>query len=252
MTFSPERVATPALHVLRPDSFVVNGCQIAARSADRARTFPHPGRSRGAWHAVSTGHAFATTHYAVCPCTATSVAVEAVPRQQLPILEVRDQFGASTRFRPPARVCWDRNTVCHIREIQSTCVGSALHRCARHPKIGAIVVMTAVGRVQLGTDGSLDCDHCSATFDTVAAALSHFDLKTTQVRKVVDNASNTVPYVHRTHSEQFKAYISACENRQLPAHTCFTLLPQLNPAELRAKLEAVVRTSGSDVVAKGW
>lgn len=112
--------------------------------------------------------------------------------------------------------------------------------------------MTAVGRAQLGTDGSLDCGHCGMHFDTVAAALSHFNLKPTQVRKVVDTVSNTVPYVHHTHSEQFKAYITACENREMSAHTCFTLLPQLNPAELRAKLEAVVRTSGSDVVAKDW
>lgn len=251
MSFSPERITTPALRVLRPTSFVVNNRTIAMRSASRRGAFPHPGKSRGAWHVLSGGHAFATTHYVVCPNTETSVMVSAVPRQKQPTLEVRDQYGASTRFRPPVHVSWDKHTVCHIREIKSTCLSSALHRCARHPKVGTVVVMAPVGRVQLGSDGDLGCDHCSAQFDSVAAALAHFNLNPTQARKVVDNVSSTVPYVHCTHSTQFKTYIRACENKQIPTRTCFSLLPQLNPAELRAKLEAVQRSGGSSVVSGG-
>jgi hypothetical protein len=237
MSISPRFAGEPAIDESSvsptPTTFYVGSTTLP--TSFRARSRNGTRSRRGSWFSLSAQKFVSTSHFVAVSVGRAVASVAPVPGRTCRLVEVADQFGNVVRSRVPCIVRWPPGTECRIREIRPTCISVALHRRGKAP-LNSAVVRSLAGTVVLGRVGHLRCTRCRVGFDTPEEALHHFGLPPLEVRHSVDGG--TIPYLEPRHSKSFQRYLKECADN--PARIPTELLPQLNPDELREKLEALV------------
>lgn len=225
-----------------------NGLLIpTARKRRKAITrTPSNYRGRGTWFKLPKRSPVSTSHIAIVPTASTRTAhvVSMHPTRPAPAVEIRCQSGKTVQATLPIKITWTPNVTCYLRELNQTCKAYATRKTM--PAHGDIFVTFGSHTTVLGTEHTgYVCKMCRFHTKDKREMLAHLDLPSTCIPTVRTKNETRVYNPPRPHAPQFEHYLNICtrDSQAGKKHPPYNLLPQLNPNELRRRLNNLQHTA---------